>query len=140
MRKEITIKITDDKLAGRDVGKEFVITEMSAFQTEMWSFRALQLLSKEKLQINDFLNEDGGVSLNALKIFQVGLSSLSQCNPLEVKELFDEMMECIKIKMPGGGTRNIIDGSDDIEEIYTIYKLRKEWFNLNFSFFTAFNS
>ena len=68
MRKEITIKITDDKLAGRDVGKEFVITEMSAFQTEMWSFRALQLLSKEKLQINDFLNEDGGVSLNALKI------------------------------------------------------------------------
>ena len=55
MRKEITIKITDDKLAGRDVGKEFVITEMSAFQTEMWSFRALQLLSKEKLQINDFL-------------------------------------------------------------------------------------
>ena len=133
MRKEITIKITDDKLAGRDVGKEFVITEMSAFQTEMWSFRALQLLSKEKLQINDFLNEDGGVSLNALKIFQVGLSSLSQCNPLE-------MMECIKIKMPGGGTRNIIDGSDDIEEIYTIYKLRKEWFNLNFSFFKAFNS
>ena len=102
MRKEITIKITDEKLAGRDVGKEFVITEMSAFQTEMWSFRALQLLSKEKLQINDFLNEDGGVSLNALKIFQVGLSSLSQCNPLEVKELFDEMMECIKIKMPGG--------------------------------------
>lgn len=140
MRKEITIKITDEKLAGRDVGKEFVITEMSAFQTEMWSFRALQLLSKEKLQINDFLNDDGGVSLNALKIFQVGLNSLSQCNPLEVKELFDEMMECIKIKMPGGGTRNIIDGSDDIEEIYTIYKLRKEWFNLNFSFFTAFNS
>ena len=140
MRKEITIKITDDKLAGRDVGKEFVITEMSAFQTEMWSFRALQLLSKEKLQINDFLNEDGGVSLNALKLFQVGLSSISQCNPLEVKELFDEMMECIKIKMPGGGTRNIIDGSDDIEEIYTIYKLRQAWFNLNFSFFKAFNS
>ena len=49
-------------------------------------------------------------------------------------------MECIKIKMPSGGTRNIIDGSDDIEEIYTIYKLRKEWFNLNFSFFKAFNS
>ena len=41
------------------------------------------------------------------------------------------------------GAVNSVDlslSSDDIEEIYTIYKLRKEWFNLNFSFFKAFNS
>lgn len=54
MRKEITIKITDEKLAGRDVGKEFVITEMSAFQTEMWSLERYNYFQRKNYKLTIF--------------------------------------------------------------------------------------
>jgi hypothetical protein len=51
------------------------------------------------------------------------------------KPLFDKMMDCIQINPSPKVTRALID--DDIQEVATLLRLRKEILTLHLSFFTA---
>ncbi|EBP8102013.1 hypothetical protein AOS06_03795 [Salmonella enterica] len=93
---------------GRDNGKVFHLTEMSASHAEWWAMRAIMAMGR------------GGVEL-----------------PEEARPLLDEMMECIQF-VPDPKNRGIRRPliEDDIEEITTRLNLRAEVFRLHVDFFS----
>jgi hypothetical protein len=116
--------VKDDK--SRDNGKSFVITEMSAEDAEWWAFRVLQAL----------LGSDAEVDFNAplSEMARQGLGALGKLSPETAKPLLDQMMGCIRIKLPSGSeSRDLLP--NDIEEVKTRVVLRKEVLALHMDFF-----
>jgi hypothetical protein len=129
-RKELTITLED---SGRDTGKTFVITEMSASQAEKWAARAFLALAKSGVDIPGDVSSIGAAGIAILGIKALGGMDFETAEPL-----LNEMMTCVKI-MPDRNqpnvTRSLIE--DDIEEISSRLKLRKAIFELHFDFFTT---
>ena len=123
-RKILTVQI---KTAGRDCGKVFVITEMSAWDAENWATEAIFAMMNAGVVITEDIAEAGLAGLAAL-----GISALTKISYEKAKPLLDRMMSCVQIQL--AVVRPIID--DDIEEVSTLLQLRKEVFNLHLSFFT----
>lgn len=126
-RKVATITIDAQ---GRDHGKVFVITELSAYAAEEWAGRALFAMLNAGVEIPDNIAKAGLAGVAAL-----GIGSLSKLSFDAAKPLLDEMMTCVQIQPSPKVIRALID--DDIEEVATLLTLRKEVFNLHLSFFTA---
>lgn len=124
-RKTKTVIVED---AGRDLGKNFLLTEMSVDKAEKWAARALLSLAKSGIEV-----PDGTDGLAGLMGFGVG--SISQLAWSDVEPLLDEMMTCVKICPSPGITRNLIANADDVEEVSTMLLLRKEILKLHFDFF-----
>ncbi|WP_186043050.1 hypothetical protein [Burkholderia gladioli] len=114
-RKTATFTATD----GRDAGKRFLITEMSAARSEEWAARALFAVMSSGLEVPEEVLGAGLAGVAAL-----GIQSLGRV-PFEIaKPLFDEMMTCVQFAYgDGGGARALID--DDTEEVSTRLRLRK---------------
>lgn len=131
MRKEKDFDATED----RDVGKKFKITEMPAMQAEKWAARFFLALAKSGIDIPADIASQGmaGVAIVALRT--VGGVSFDAVEPL-----MDEMFKCVSIypnfeKMPL--QVRPVTGQDDIEEVMTIYQLRKEVIELHLGFSIA---
>ena len=129
-RKTLKLKIKDE---GRDLGKTFVITEMSARHGHQWATRALFAVMNGGVEIPDNIMSAGLAGLAAIGIQALGQVSIDVAEPL-----LDELLECVEI-MPDPGkpevTRALID--DDLEEIATIFKLQKEVLALHINFSTT---
>jgi len=125
-RRVIEVKI---EAAGRDHGKIFVITEMSALKAEKWGARALNAMSKSLGGFPDELMSAGMSGLTA-----VAISAFARADYAAIEPLLDEMFDCIKIKEPAI-ERTPTD--DDIEEVATRIKLREEVLELHLGFFKA---
>lgn len=124
-RRSKVIKIDDKK--SRDAGKEFLITEMDAESAEWWAFRVLQAL----------LGADAEVDLTAplSELARTGLAALGKLPAEKAKPLLDEMMQCIRVKLPNSNdSRDLLPS--DIEEVKTRVHLRKEVLGLHVDFFT----
>lgn len=123
MRKtsEITINVE-----GRDKGKVFLITEMSAFKAEKWAARALLAVTHGGLQIPPEMLKSGMQAMAVL-----GLKMLSNLQWETAEPLLDEMMSCVQVKETAV-VRDVTE--DDIEEAATILKLRDEVFKLHTGF------
>lgn len=120
---------------GRDKGKCFVITEMSASQAERWAMRALLALMRTNPELPE------GSELTGMAGFvATGLKSLSGIRWEDAEPLMEEMMGCVKI-MPNPAkpsvVRPLID--EDIEEVTTRIELRKQVWSLHTGFFTKGN-
>lgn len=126
MRKTATVTIAAQ---GRDTGKVFVITEMSAAASEEWAGRALFAMMNSGVEIPDNIASAGLAGIAAM-----GIGALTKVSFDAAKPLLDEMMTCVQIKPSQNVTRALI--ADDIEEVATLLTLRKEVFNLHLSFFT----
>lgn len=131
MRKEKDFDATE----GRDVGKRFKITEMPAMQAEKWAARFFLALAKSGIDIPPDIVQQGmaGVAIVALR-------TLGGIEFSAVEPLMDEMFKCVSIytnfeKNPLH-TRPVT-GQDDIEEVKTIYDLRKEVIELHLGFSIA---
>ncbi len=124
-----------DKGEGRDAGKVFKITEMPAMQAEKWAARFFLALAKSGIDIpQDIVNQGmAGVAVVALRT--VGGVEFSMAEPL-----MDEMFKCVSIyvnpKENPLHTRPLT-GQDDIEEIKTIWELRREVIELHLGFSIA---
>lgn len=118
--KEVTIDLDN-----RDKGKTFVVTEMPSEQAEWWAFRVMQAL----------VSADAGVSFDAplAELARIGIIAIGKIPAERAKPIFDEMMGCITVKLPSGGTRPLLP--DDIEEIATRMKLRLEVGAMHLDFF-----
>lgn len=105
--KQITIE------TGRDKGKRFEITEMSAFDAEMFMMRIMSLTGSDGG--GSFLS--GGLNISGL---------LAHLNHKDGAELYDSLLSCVKI-IPGANDsiKRDID-KEDIEEFTTLFKLRTE--------------
>lgn len=123
MRKTKIITIEKEN---RDKGKTFVITEMDAEKAEYIAFRILHEMAMSK---GESSAEIGGMA----DLFSEGIAGIFRIPPDRAKPIFDEIMSCVKIKMPSI-ERNIAPG--DIEEVSTLMQLKMEVFRLYTDFFT----
>lgn len=129
-RKQATVTISKP---GRDFGKVFVITEMSAAAGEEWAGRALFAMLNAGVDIPDNIAGAGLAGVASL-----GLAALTRVSFDAAKPLLDEMFSCVQIQPSPSVTRALID--DDIEEVATRLQLRKEVWNLHVDFSIAAGS
>ena len=113
---------------GRDKGKEFLITEMSATQAENWAIKAVLAIGNAGIEIPDTLVSQGMAGLVA-----VGYMNLLKIPFDAAKPLLDEMMGCVQFIPSPNVKRSLIE--DDIEEVSTRLALRKAIWNLHMDFF-----
>lgn len=119
---------------GRDLGKTFVITEMSAFKGESWAMRAILAMIKSGVQL-----PDGYENLGMAGVAEIGLKALAGVDMQTLEPLLAEMLECVTF-VPDTSkphvTRKLFVDSD-IEEILTLITLRTEVFKLHTGFLKA---
>ena len=128
-RKTVSIKISD---AGRDAGKTFVITEMSAESGERFAARALLALTSSGAEVPDGI---GQASMATMAAF--GMKAFLSLDYDRISPLLTEMMSYVQIDMGGGVVRPIIEGCGDVEEVPTLLKLRKAFLELHLGFSIA---
>jgi len=123
-RKETTF-VAD---TGRDTGKQFLITEMSASKAENWAFRVILAIGNAGIEIPEGLAAQGMSGLLA-----IGYMNLLKI-PFEAAEpLLNEMMDCVQIIPSVNVKRKLFE--DDIEEVITRLQLRKSIWDLHMDFF-----
>ena len=114
MRKEKEIKIE----TGRDAGKVFKITEMSAFQMDKWATKALLVLGKSK--------KGGILSIGSMSLEDL-LSSLSDVDYEKAEPLLQELLDCCYFKKDNTLVQLKKDFVDSVVEDWTtLFKLRLE--------------
>lgn len=121
MRKEVEITIEE----GRDKGKTFKITEMSATQADRWTLKVLCLFGKGGI----FLEELSKMDFNTI-IKIIGDVSYDMAEPL-----LDELLECASFKKDGVYVP--MKGSmieSVVEDFRTLYRLRLEALQLVLGF------
>lgn len=115
---------------GRDKGKVFVLTELSAYEAEDWAGRALFALMNAGVEIPENIAEAGLAGVAAL-----GMTALTKLPYESAKPLLDSMMKCVQIQPSANVVRALI--ADDIEEVSTLLTLRKHVLGLHMDFSMA---
>jgi len=117
---------------GRDQGKTFLLREMSASQAEDWAVRVILAAARGGVEIPDDIAQAGLAGVAAM-----GLKMLGGMRFEDAKPLLDEMFSCIQI-VPDPAKPQVVRYliEDDVEEVVTRLKLRKEVFALHTDFFT----
>lgn len=127
MRKEVDITIDAE---GRDKGKKFHLTELSAADGEEWAIRAFMGAARSGVQLPDNVREMGLAGIAML-----GVKALAGMTYEDARPLLDKMFTCVEFISSKGVTRPLADG--DIDEISTRIRLRKEIIELHTGFFKA---
>jgi len=131
MARKVVNFTADDE--GRDKGKTFVITEMSASQCENWALRAILALTAGGVEV-----PEGFERLGMAGMAELGIRALAGLKFDLAKPLLDEMLGCVSI-MPDASrphvVRPLID--EDIEEVMTRVRLRAEVWKLHTDFLQA---
>lgn len=129
-RKTANITIDDE---GRDKGKVFLITEMSAAQAERWAMRSLLALMRNGVEM-----PDGFEHLGMAGMAEVGIRALSGLDFEVAEPLLDEMMKCVRF-IPDSSkmhySRDLVE--TDTEEVLTRIRLRAEVWKLHTDFLKA---
>jgi hypothetical protein len=128
-RKILTYKVT---AKGRDLGKVFLLTELSTADAEDWAMQAFFALMNSGVDIPDDVAEMGLAG-----IASIGLGALGKIDYEKARPLLDRMMTCVQI-IPDPSRPNVVRALDpsDIEEVSTRLMLRKEVFALHVDFLT----
>lgn len=119
---------------GRDKGKTFVITEMSASAAEEWFSRAMMLLARSGAEVSPDIFNHGAAAFAAMGI-AAAVTGLGKAPFGEVKVLLHEMFGCVAFKGPNGmliSERTMVDSQ--IEEVSTRLQLREEVLSLHLGF------
>lgn len=118
---------------GRDKGKVFVLTEMSASRGEAWATRAILALMDGGIEVPSGFEQMGMAGMA-----EIGFKALAGLKYEIAEPLLAEMFSCVQI-IPDPSRpqliRNLIE--EDIEEIMTRVLLRVEVFKLHADFFKA---
>jgi len=125
MRNTIDITIPTE---GRDKGKTFRITEMSAKAGEKWALRVVNGVARAGFELPEELRGIGMAAVATLGVKTIFGMAWSDLEPL-----LDELLACVQIVMPKG-VRPLVD--EDIEEPKTLLMLRAEVLELHTSFFS----
>ena len=118
---------------GRDKGKIFLLTEMSAFAAEKWAAKALLALMKSGADIPETTLGAGTAGLAS-----IAMTAFGNVPPEALMPLLDEMMSCVQcIPDPRNplSARKLVE--EDIEEITTIFEIRKRLLDLHLGFSLA---
>lgn len=130
-RKEIPFIVETE---GRDKGKEFLITEMSAWDADSMAqdiFRAMGDSNYSSIPADV-------IAMGCAGLATVGLSVISASSPEVARQLRDRLMSTVDIIITSDGQRQQrkVNGSLDFEEVSTIRSLLDKVFQVNFDFLT----
>jgi hypothetical protein len=130
-----TLRITIDEKGKRDSGKVFVITEMPSLQGERWAIKIFLALGRAGISIPEEVFESGiaGVAM-------MGMQALKYLSYADACPILDEMLQYVtRSEDPAHPeiTRALVES--DIEEIPTLFQLRKAVYSLNLDFFLQDN-
>ncbi len=130
-RKEIPFIVETE---GRDKGKEFLITEMSAWDADSLAqdiFRAMGDSNYSSIPADV-------IAMGCAGLATVGLSVISASSPEVARQLRDRLMSTVDIIITSDGQRQQrkVNGSLDFEEVSTIRSLLDKVFQVNFGFLT----
>ncbi|EMC1808308.1 hypothetical protein ACNEVU_000989 [Escherichia coli] len=130
-RKEIPFIVEEE---GRDKGKEFLITEMSAWDADTLAqdiFRAMGDSNYSSIPADV-------IAMGCAGLATVGLSVISASSPEVARQLRDRLMSTVDIIITSEGQRQQrkVNGSLDFEEVSTIRSLLDKVFEINFNFLT----
>ncbi|EPL1118924.1 hypothetical protein LGA37_003162 [Citrobacter freundii] len=130
-RKEIPFIVEEE---GRDKGKEFLITEMSAWDADSLAqdiFRAMGDSNYSSIPADV-------IAMGCAGLATVGLSIISASSPEVARQLRDRLMSTVDIIITNDGKRQQrkVNGSLDFEEVATIRSLLDKVFQVNFDFLT----
>ncbi|EBD9024069.1 hypothetical protein DAC68_15780 [Salmonella enterica] len=130
-RKEIPFIVEEE---GRDKGKEFLITEMSAWDADTLAqdiFRAMGDSNYSSIPADV-------IAMGCAGLATVGLSVISASSPEVARQLRDRLMSTVDIIITNDGQRQQrkVNGSLDFEEVSTIRTLLDKVFQVNFDFLT----
>lgn len=129
-RRTATVTITAE---GRDHGKVFVLTEMSASAAEKWATRMLLAIGQSGVEVPDDLAAAGLAGLAAISLRAFAGVPWHLAEPL-----LDEMFRCVAFQ-PDPARPMVVRAliEDDIEEIATRVHLREEVMSLHLGFSLA---
>jgi hypothetical protein len=121
MRRQTTYTVTDE---GRDKGRTFIITEMSADAGERWATQAMYLLVQAGNDLPNGASEAGMAGLAATGIDPMEISIMKALQDTSLDSLWD----CVKYQHnPEHAPQPIFSGDAcQIEEIKTRRALRME--------------
>lgn len=130
-RKEISFIVEEE---GRDKGKEFLITEMSAWDADTLAqdiFRAMGDSGFSEIPADV-------IAMGCAGLATVGLSVISASSPDVARQLRDRLMSTVEIIITNEGARQQrkVNGVIDFEEVSTIRTLLDKVFKVNFDFLT----
>ena len=139
MRKTQPVTITAE---GRDKGKIFLLTEMAVVPAEKWATRVFLALIESGVDIPDHIVAAGMEGLASEEgvgaILRGILGGAGKMRWNSVEPLLDEMLECVRvIPEPVANpdfSRALNLQAEDIEEVKTLFTLRKEILSLHTGF------
>lgn len=122
-RRTLTLTIKDK---GRDKGKKFLLTELSASDAEKWAMRAFTALAKSGVTIPDDIAGSGLIG-----IAMMGMKALGGLAFEDLEPLLDTMMSCVQFVPEGHDNLARSLFSEDIEELKSRLTIRTEVFKLH---------
>ncbi|MBJ9257302.1 hypothetical protein I5495_08150 [Citrobacter amalonaticus] len=127
-RKEIPFIVEDDN---RDKGKEFIITEMSAWDADSLAqdiFRAMG-------ESNFTGIPPDVIAMGCAGLATIGINVLSAASPDVARTLRERLLSTVQIVITHDGSRQIREVKPiDFEEVSTIRSLMDQVFKVNFEF------
>ena len=118
---------------GRDQGKVFLLTEMSASQAEAWAARAILALMRNGVEL-----PEGFENLGMAGMAEIGIKALAGLRWEDAEPLLAEMWTCIQF-IPNPVKPQLVRPlmEDDVEEVQTRLALRMELWKLHVDFSKA---
>jgi len=130
MRKEITWQVDDNN---RDNGKEFVITEMSAWDAEELAEDIMRCMS----QGGYFDIQPEVIQMGVAGLATIGLSVIASADRETARMLGQRLLESVDMVITHDGKQSRRKVKDiDFEEVSTIRQIKDKVMHLNFDFLT----
>ncbi len=134
-------KVVTIEAEGRDKGKQFLLTEMSADAAERWAIRCLLAFANAGAKIPEAQLMSGleGMQATANALLIQGVRSLAGLSYRDAEPLLAEMLACVAFK-PGNDAIPTMSGASmltQIEEVKTLLTLRYEVLGLHLGFSPA---
>ena len=130
MRKEVSYKVENP--ASRDYGKDFVITEMSAWAADELAQDLFRIMGE-----GGFTGiEPDVIAMGCAGLATLGLPVLTSASPDVSRALRDRLLATVDIVVEheGKSIKRKVNGPIDFEEVETIRVLMDKVFEVNFSF------
>ena len=126
-RKTLNYTIKEE---GRDKGKQFLITEMSALSAAKWACKVFLAVAASGVELPEGAEQAGLAGLAA-----IGVRMLAKLRWEDAEPLFDEVMQCIQV-VPDPSRPHVVRSliEEDIEEVQTHFILRKEIIGIHLGF------
>lgn len=130
--------------SGRDQGKSFLITEMPVTKADKWANTALLAMMRGGVDVGnvDFgsvrdsitgqsIDPTGGM----LELARISIAGLGNVTEQVGQDLLDQLInDCIKVVSSSGVARELLSIDEEIEDLKTLWVLRKEAFLLHIDF------